>query len=332
MEATRRSGPARIATVIVNYRTGKLVIENLPGLVEQLRAFPGSAVYVVDNASPGGDAGLLRRFVKTNGLGSTVRVIASPDNGGFARGNNLAFAEIRRSPRPDYIFLLNPDAKALPGAVAALADFLDRHPSAGVAGARLENADGGERSAAFHFPSLTRDAAATSGVGLLVRVWPTVWSSTDGPQRVDWVSGAAMMFRAAMLDDVGDFDGGYFLYFEETDWMLAATRQGYEIWRIPAARVAHAAGSSTGIVDGKAKKGRTPAYWFASWLRYYAKNHGFVYARAAAVAKLTAALIYVGHRRLRGRPVELAEGFTGDFFRQCVLGQMPADLGRGERR
>ncbi|MBB5517849.1 glycosyltransferase family 2 protein [Amphiplicatus metriothermophilus] len=333
MTTKKVASSPRIAVVTVNYGTADLVVANLRDLLAELEAFPGSKVYIVDNASPGGDTEKLAGFIEGEGLSARVRLIKSPVNIGFAGGNNLAFAEIRRAElRPDFVLLLNPDAAPQSGAVGALADFLNAKPRAGVAGARLENPDGSPRHAAFHFPSAGREFAGAAGIGFLQRAWPTVQAGAAAPCRVDWVSGAAMMLRAALLDEVGDMDAGYFLYFEETDYQRAAAARGWEIWHVPAARVVHAAGASTGMAGGRPRAGRMPAYWFASWLRYYAKNHGPAYARLAAAARLTGMMVCTAHRRLRGRQSGLADGFIKDFVRSCLMTPMPEDLARKTKR
>lgn len=330
MSTDKPSNSPVIAVVIVNYGAAGLVIVNLPSLLAELEAFPGSTIYIVDNASPDNDAAKLANFIKREGLGAQVRLVCSPENGGFASGNNYAFAEIRRArPRPEFVLLLNPDAALRPGALAALVEFLNAHPRAGVAGARLENLDGSPRHAAFYFPDVGREFAGAAGIGLFQRLWPTVQVCANAPRRVDWVSGAAMMLRARLLDEIGDMDAGYFLYFEETDYQRAVAGRGQEIWHVPDARVIHMAGATTGMAGGRPRAGGPmPAYWFASWLRYYAKNRGPLYTRIAALARLIGTLVYVAHRRLRGRAVALADGFIKDFVRSCLVAPIPEDLVR----
>jgi hypothetical protein len=88
------------------------------------------------------------------------------------------------------------------------------------------------------------------------------------------------------------------------------------------------AGATTGMAGGRPRAGPMPAYWFASWLRYYAKNRGPLYARVAALARLAGTLVYVAHRRARGRAVALADGFIKDFVRSCLMAPIPEDLAR----
>jgi GT2 family glycosyltransferase len=321
--------PSRIAVAIVNYNSAELVIEGLPGLVEQLRRCAAGVAIVVDNASPEGDGARLEAFLRDFPGRDAVRLIRSPVNGGFAAGNNIAFAALGDLPwRADAVMLLNPDAALEPGALAALAAVMAAQPRAGVVGAALENDDGTVRPAAFRFPDPMREFARDCGIAPLQRLFPSAAATGPEPCRVDWVTGAAMLVRRELIEAIGPMDEGFFLYFEETDFMHRARRAGWEVWHAPQARVRHRAGSSTGIVGSRPKQGRMPAYWFASWLRYHTKTHGVLRARLTAACRLAGVATGAAVRALRGRSSHLAEGFAADFARACLLAPLGAGRGR----
>jgi N-acetylglucosaminyl-diphospho-decaprenol L-rhamnosyltransferase len=70
-------------------------------------------------------------------------VLALDRNGGFAFGNNAGIrVALQSTCRVDYVMLLNPDT-IVHGAICALVDFMDSHQRVGIAGSRLENAEGG---------------------------------------------------------------------------------------------------------------------------------------------------------------------------------------------
>ncbi|MEM6742402.1 MAG: glycosyltransferase family 2 protein [Pseudomonadota bacterium] len=319
-----------VAVAIVNYGTAQMVISALPALRCELAPLPRRAVFIVDNASTGDDAVLLADHLATSGPDGSpdpeVRLIVSAVNGGFAAGNNLAFAVIRDlNWTPDAVLMLNPDAEMRPGALREMLAVLAARPEAGFVGPRLENSDGSTWTAAFRFPSAMSEFAGATGVGALTRRWPVVLPESVSPMQVDWVTGAAMLARWDAIEDVGGMDEGFFLYYEEIDFMRRAAAKGWGSWHAPAARVLHEAGGATGMLDGKPREGRMPDYWFQSWRRYFAKSHGAVYARAAAMAKLLGMAIGTAQRRLRGLPYGKTPGFWGDFLRKGLLG--PMDLG-----
>jgi N-acetylglucosaminyl-diphospho-decaprenol L-rhamnosyltransferase len=185
-----------VAVSIVNYGTARMVLDALPALMEELARFTRSHVVIVDNCSPGDDGARLEAGVATLALAPSVEVIRSPVNGGFAAGNNVAFAAIRLLPwRPDGVFLLNPDAVATPGVLSALFAIFDAHPEAGFVGPRVDDPEGGSFSGAFRFPTLMTEVAKGLGIGALLRQFPTVIDETDAPVEVDWITGSACLIR-----------------------------------------------------------------------------------------------------------------------------------------
>jgi N-acetylglucosaminyl-diphospho-decaprenol L-rhamnosyltransferase len=67
----------------------------------------------------------------------------------------------------------------------------------------------------------------------------------SGPSDVDWVSGSCMLVRRAAFDQVGGFDPGYFMYFEELDFCLRLARAGWRVVLEPQAVAVHHIGGST---------------------------------------------------------------------------------------
>ena len=313
----------RVATVIVNYGTSNLVLAALPALLRELSPFSDTYIVIVDNNSPDGDGLRLKTGVEALGVGPSVEIVLSEVNGGFAAGVNLGFASIRRLEWVvDAVLLLNPDAELRPGALREMVRVMQDHPRAGFVGPRLRNPDGSTWTAAFHFPSLIREVAGNLGLGVLQRLYPIVASASDTPVRVDWVTGTAALIRGEAFRALGDMDDGYFLYYEEVDYMLQGRRLGWESWHAPAALVAHEAGASTRVKDGRVRSGRQPDYMFRSWARYFAKNHGAVYARVVAIATLLALAFGTLQRRLRGKAEQKPENFLADFATKVAFGRL----------
>ena len=312
-----------IAVAIVSYRTADMVADALPPLLEELSRFASGRVVIVDNASPDGGAARLAERLAGMGNPEAVTLVASPDNGGFAKGNNLAFQTLRDQPGPlpDAVMLLNPDAVMRPDCLVDLARVLAENPKVGVAGAQLVNERGDRWQAAFNFPSAMGEFARELKLDLFLRRWPVLAPKMDAPGPVDWITGAAMLIRWEMIEAIGGMDETYFLYFEEVDYMLQARRAGWETWHVPAAAVTHFDGGSTGIVNGRPTKGRMPSYWLDSYNRYFAKNHGAGYMRLAASLKLVGLLLGDLQLSLRGRRLPRTPGLVGDILRSCVFGK-----------
>jgi GT2 family glycosyltransferase len=187
--------------------------------------------------------------------------------------------------------MLNPDTRVHEGAIGALVRFLEAHPEVGIAGSRFENLDGSDWPMAFRFPSLLGELATGLQLGLATRVlqpWVVAKHMSPVPQPIDWVAGASMMIRRAVLDSIGGLDENYFLYFEETDFCFRAERAGFSTWYVPESRVMHIAGQSTKLTERNAAPKRLPVYWFESRRRYFASTHGLRYAMAVDVVALLA--------------------------------------------
>ncbi|MBX9628186.1 MAG: glycosyltransferase family 2 protein [Gemmataceae bacterium] len=313
-----------VHVVIVNYRTAGLAVDCLRSLAPEVAAAAGRCqATVVDGGSADRSADRLAAAIAAEGWGGWCDLLPLAENRGFAAGNNAAIRPLLTSPSPpDYILLLNPDTIVRPGAVRALADFLDTHPRVGIVGSRLEATDGTPHVSAFRFPTVAAEFEGGIRLGLVSRllaravVAPPV---RDEPHPTDWVSGAAMMVRRAVFDAVGLLDDGYFLYFEETDFCLRARRAGWPCWYVPAGRVVHLVGQSSGVTDPRQPRRRVPSYWFASRRRYFRRNHGRVYEGLASAAWLAGFALWRARRRVQGKPDTDPVGLLGDFVRYNFL-------------
>ena len=304
-----------VAVIIVTYRSAAFTISCLRSL-EPERSNPALnlTAIVVDNAS--GDVAEISRAIEARQWSSWVTLIAAPENGGFAYGNNLGFQHACATRTPSYVFLLNPDTEVRAGAVAALVEFLEAHPQAGIAGPSFENADGGDWKIAFHFPTLLGELEQGLNLGLTTRLlkrWAVVRRMDDRSAAVDWVSGSAMMIRPEVFAAVGGMDENYFLYFEETDLCRRMRRAGFTSWYVPQSRIMHIGGVTTNIL------GRRPSYWFDSRRRYYAVTHGVAQAMVIDVVAVGAHMLGCLKRLLRGRPGSGTPRFIRDLIHHSIL-------------
>ena len=309
--------------IIVNYRTGPLVVECLASLENEVREMPGLQVVVVDNDSGDDSVPLIDSAIRMEGWGGWAELLASPVNGGFASGNNHAIrrALAGRNP-PDLVWLVNPDTVIRPGAARTLAAFMRDRPKAGIAGSALQSADGTPWPYAFRFPTILGETERGARLGLVSRLLSShAIGRTMGQEttRVDWVSGASMVIRRAVFDDAGLMDEGYFLYYEETDFCLQARRAGWECWYVPQAVVLHISGQSTGVTAATTEPKRIPRYWFESRRRYFLKNHGRAYAIAADLGWAGMHMLWQVRRLAMLRRNPDPPRMLGDFLRNSAL-------------
>lgn len=319
----------QICILIVNWRTAQLTVDCLASL-EPERTGLDFRVLVVDNASGDGSVQVLREAVTRHGWQPWVEVIAAEHNGGFAYGNNVGIrAALARFPGLQYLLLLNPDTLVRPGAVRALLDFVADRPRVGMAGGISEDPDGTRQHCSFRFPSLPGELATYAGVGVLDRLlgrWTILAGKPSEPAQVDWVSGAFLLLRREVIDQIGLLDEGYFLYFEETDFLLRAHRAGWQCWHVPAARVVHLVGQSSGINDAQGSFKALPPYWFESRRRYFILNHGRLYAMGVDIATLCGAAIAGVKRLLKRSPPAHPPNLVPDLLRLGALRRGRASL------
>ena len=261
--------------VIVNYRTADLAVDCLRSLAAQASDLAGGRVVVIDNASGDDSVVKLQSAIEQHGWSTWAEVMPLDRNGGFAFGNNAGIrSALAAGDQIEYVMLLNPDTIVRAGAIRALVDFMDAHPRAGIAGSLLENAEGGIDCSAHRIHSPLSELDGGARLGLLSRVLHRFVVSGHPraeAHQCDWVSGASLIMRRAVLDDIGLMDEGYFLYFEEVDFCCRSKRVGWEVWYVPQSRVMHLEGAATGI---RAVAKRRPKYWYDSRRRFFVKQYG----------------------------------------------------------
>ncbi len=290
----------KVLVVLVNYRTPRLAVDALGSLAHEVEQIGDMQVIVTDNDSGDGSVEIIRGAIEANGW-DWCSLIPLTYNGGYGAGNNAAIRPYLEAKNlPDYVMLLNPDACVHRGAISTLLAFMESRPDVGIAGTRVEGADGKQAHSAFRFPSAASELVEGFKLGLLTKLLrdrQLLYELGDEIMQVDWVTGAAMMIRKEVLSEVGLFDEGYFLYFEEVDFCFRASRAGWSVYYVPDSVVTHLQAQATGITDARPDKRRYPSYWFDSRRRFFLKNRGKLPAVLADLAFL------VGYSTFRARSV-----------------------------
>lgn len=220
--------PARVFTVVLNYRTHDDTLRCLESLSQSTRRsqFP----VVVDNASGPEAVERLRA-----GLPATT-LLVSGENLGYAGGNNLA---IRYALERDaeFVWILNPDTSVEAATLEQLLDTARRRPEAGLLGPRVLY--GGSRPLTVSSDGGRIDwqqggATSNRNDGVAVTELPD-----EGAHEVDYVTGSSLLVRAEVFEDVGLLPEEYFLYFEETEFACRAAAAGWAALVDVGARIHH---------------------------------------------------------------------------------------------
>ena len=266
-----------------------------------------------DNGSDDGSAQALAAALDgTVGL----RLLALPQNLGFAAGCNAAVAAALAEGGVRFFLFCNPDAVMHPEALAAFAADAARRPDIGLFGATVVDAARPDRLQAAggcrYYPALTVHRPAHAGRRLAV--------VADLPEpQLDYISGACLFVRREVFDRVGFFDPGYFLFCEELDLCRRARQAGFGLGWTRQAVCVHVGGASLARVAGPARERAAFAQYHetASALRFVWRRHRAVFPAAAAF-RLCGKLAVLAWRR----ELHLAGALVA-AYRDFVTGQGP---------
>lgn len=215
-----------ISVIVVNWNRRNL----LSACLESLRAQAGVSfeTIVVDNGSTDGSADLARTF--------GARVICNTTNLGFCAANNQGIA----AARGEFVALLNNDAEAEPGWLAALERTCSRAPDVGMAASKvlvLEDPTRIDKAGHLIFPDGQNRGRGAGAIDA---------GQFDREEEALWPDGCAAMYRKAMLDRIGGFDEDFFAYGDDAELGLRARIAGWRCLYAPDAVARHHRGSTMG--------------------------------------------------------------------------------------
>lgn len=172
------------------------------------------------------------------------------ENIGLARAWNKG----AKKAKGKYLLFLNPDTILLNNSIKILADFLDKNNNVGIVGPKLFNSEKKDRQLSFcRLPNFIYSLFAFSP---LKSLFPNnfFWKkyiyfneNLSNPLEVEVVSGAVMMIKKNVFEEVGGFDEKLFLYFEENDLSWRLKIIGFINYYIPQAEIIHFGGKSSDI-------------------------------------------------------------------------------------
>ncbi|MCB0193392.1 MAG: glycosyltransferase family 2 protein [Anaerolineae bacterium] len=232
-----------LSIIVVNWNVRDLLRDCLNSLLKATQAASSlsTEIIVIDSASTDGSPQMVQAEFPQ------LRLIASPENLGYAQGNNYG-ANLAQG---RYLFLLNPDTIVEPETLALMVEYLDRHPEVGALGPQLLWPDGSVQSSRRRLPTLGSLFWESTLLGQWfpnnphIRRYHMADQAPDHIQPVDWVVGAALLIRRETWQQAGPIDNAFFMYFEETDWCQRALAAGWSIHYFPDAKITHFEGKSS---------------------------------------------------------------------------------------
>lgn len=216
-----------ISVVVVNWNRKEL----LRACLESLRPQTGVRfeTIVVDNGSVDGSADMAEREFG-------ARVVRNRENRGFCAANNQGIA----AAAGEFIALLNNDAEAQPGWLAALERACSKAPDIGMAASKVlvwEDRQRIDKAGHLIFPDGQNRGRGTGEADR---------GQFDREEEVLWPDGSAAMYRKEMLNRIGGFDEDFFAYGDDAELGLRARIAGWRCVYTPEAVALHHRGATMG--------------------------------------------------------------------------------------
>jgi GT2 family glycosyltransferase len=210
-----------VTIIVLNWNSKDYLEDCLSALLAS--EYEKVAIVLIDNGSTDGSL----EFV--SGRFPSVKVIRNEANLGFAGGNNVGLRDLVS----DFAVLVNPDAVVNPRLISDLIASFQEDERIGIAGCKTYYPGSRRIQHAGGYLEYPRAVPGHFGIDELDE------GQYDQLTDVEYVTGAVFAIRGQLLEDIGIFDPGYFLYYEEADLCRRALNGGYRVVLIPGGGAEH---------------------------------------------------------------------------------------------
>jgi hypothetical protein len=222
-------GAPRVRLVVLNFNGGEHVLRCVEHLLALDWPPESREIVVIDNASTDGSRAVIEEHYGPSG----VVVWGLPENEGFVV-NNLALHESVDARDVTYVGLVNNDAFVDTQWLRELVSVLDADPSLGAACPKILFAGDD--------PPVINNAGSVllgNGYGADRGFGEPDGPPFDEPTDVFAFCGNGVVLRRQFLEDVGTFDAGFFMYYEDIDLSWRGRARGWHYRYVPSAVVEH---------------------------------------------------------------------------------------------
>lgn len=263
---TQETSPL-VAIVVLTWNQRDLTLDCLASLAEMNYPSDRLQIIVVDNGSRDDTVVAVReRFPH-------ITVLENGDNLGFAEGNNAGIRHALQGPA-EYIMLLNNDTAVDRQMLSELLAAMEQFSDVGIVGPKMLY---------FDQPDVIWCAGNRidwrSGGSIRMQAEEPDSEADREPREADFITACAILLRRQVIEQVGILDQRFFIYYEETDWCVRATKAGWRILYVPSARLWHKVSAAMGTTSPA-----TDYYMNRNVLLFLAKNLNGL-ARIQAVSK-----------------------------------------------
>jgi hypothetical protein len=275
-----------LSIIIVNWNSAHYVMKCLPTIYSETKGLE-LEIIVVDNASYDDCEQIIKNEFPD------VIFVQSNENVGFAKANNLGF---KYSSGKTLLFL-NPDTEVIGSAFNQMFSFLQSTPDAGAAGCKLLNSDLSlQTSCVQPYPTILNQVL---NIEYLKRQCPKLklwgimplFGKNNTPTKVGAVSGACLMIKKKIFEQIGTFSTDYFMYSEDIDLCYKVWKNGWNIYYVPTVKVIHHGGTSSS--QNSVSSFSSVMIHESRW-RFFRKTKSEIYSQAYRLAMLSSSFIRIG--------------------------------------
>jgi GT2 family glycosyltransferase len=226
-----------VSVIIINYNTVRYLVNAIDSIFEKTKDIEFEIIVADNNSSDNS------KYILQEKYGNAVIYLALSENVGFGRANN-AVAEIAKGRN---LFLLNPDTILINNAIKILSNYLDDHEQVAVCGGNLYNEEYKPIHSFRRTLSPIFDELNRLFLGFPEKVVygkNSMFNYTKEPIEVGYITGADMMIRKKIFDNLKGFDKDFFMYYEESELSCRLHKLNYKIVCIPDAHIIHLEGKS----------------------------------------------------------------------------------------
>lgn len=252
-----------LSVIIVNYNVQFFLENCLHSVFNALQQIDGEVILVDNNSVDGSLKMLEQKFPK-------VKVIANDRNLGFSRANNQAM----KIAKGEFILLLNPDTVVEEDTFQVCLDFFRQDSKIGGIGVMMLDGKGNflpESKRGLPTPAVA--FYKIFGLSTLFPQSPRFSQyhlghlSKDQNHEIEILSGAFMMIRKSVIDEIGMLDESFFMYGEDIDLSYRITKAGFKNYYLADTSIIHYKGEST------KKSSINYVYVFYRAMAIFAKKH-----------------------------------------------------------
>jgi GT2 family glycosyltransferase len=273
-----------LSIIIINYRTYEFTKQTIESIINKKHSFSYELI-IVDNASGDNSLEKLKKDYHKRIDEDLIKFITNNENKGFAYANNLALKKTNSK----YLLLLNSDTKIVKDCLEKCLKVMDTDKNIGALGCKILLPDGSlDKACRRSYPDVKVSLYRMTGLSHIFpkskrfNKYNLTYLNENGVYEVDCLSGAFMLLRSEVLNQVGFLDEAFFMYGEDIDYCYRIKENRWKIYYYGEAEIIHYKGASSKKIESKL------IYEFYNSMQiFYNKHYRKKYPRIITIITIT---------------------------------------------